>query len=195
VRRLDFAIRTRALLGDSELCGDLGLGQEENGIYTFVLLDVLGHGKEAHQLALTANDFINRNINEDAVSLIKELHQQLYGSRGLVMAVVKVDAQNEIMWYSGIGNITARTYGMTGKSLVFKDGIIGNGEIWPVLTRNRFQYGDVLILQSDGVKEHFCIEDISLFLIQSPEIIADTIMKRYGTKFDDASCIVVKYLK
>lgn len=194
LNKLEHAICEQALLGDIEQCGDLGYVKEQDGIYLFALFDVLGHGAEARKLAIQIRSYLEKNYKKELKYILSEIHRLLFGSRGTVIALVKIDTVTQKMEYTGIGNITMRCYGKTSKHFVFHDGVVGMGEIRPLVQESNFAVGDILLLHSDGIAGHYMMEDISPFLIQDAETIAKRIMQHYATKYDDASCIVIKYL-
>ena len=53
---------------------------------------------------------------------------------------------------------------------------------------------DIIIMYSDGIKEHFdIVEYVGLFK-EDAQDIAIGILKQFGKKNDDESCVVLKYL-
>ena len=49
-------------------------------------------------------------------------------------------------------------------------------------------------MHSDGIKEHFDIVECAGLLKEDAQDIASGILKQFGKKNDDDSCIVLKYL-
>jgi serine/threonine protein phosphatase PrpC len=54
--------------------------------------------------------------------------------------------------------------------------------------------GETLLLYSDGIKEHFEAFECEGLLKENAENIAQGILRKFGKRNDDASCIVLKYL-
>ena len=52
--------------------------------------------------------------------------------------------------------------------------------------------GDVVVLYSDGVKEHINQKDYPRLTLETPATIAGSLISRYGKAYDDASCMVIK---
>jgi len=52
---------------------------------------------------------------------------------------------------------------------------------------------DVLVLYTDGVKEHFGLEDYPELLKDKAETIATHIIHQFGKENDDAACIALRY--
>jgi negative regulator of sigma-B (phosphoserine phosphatase) len=53
--------------------------------------------------------------------------------------------------------------------------------------------GDVLVLHTDGVKEHFDLEDYPELLVDDAETVANHIINQFGGAEDDACCIALRY--
>lgn len=193
--KAEYALIMQALLGDVAECGDGGIIIKRNNSYFIALIDVLGHGSEAHKVALLAIDYLESNYFSDLSKVLCGLHEYLIGSRGAVVALCHFDIDTGCLRYTGVGNITVRLLGPRMMRFVLKDGIVGYGAIKPKVQEITLMPNDILLLHSDGIKEHFDVYECRYLLNESAEDIAKGIMKRYGLRNDDSSCIVLKYLK
>ena len=54
--------------------------------------------------------------------------------------------------------------------------------------------GDVLVMHSDGIKEHFELSECPEILSGTAESIATALLEQFWKQNDDASCIVLRYL-
>ena len=54
--------------------------------------------------------------------------------------------------------------------------------------------GDVLVMYSDGIKEHFEPSECREILMGNAKSIAVGLLNQFGKKNDDASCIALRYL-
>lgn len=192
--KIDYGIVMRALLKDESECGDLAIVKENDQQCFLALLDVLGHGKDARRVALIAENFIDQNYNNDLIDIMCGLHNHLRGTRGTVAALIRFDIGSGEMSYVGIGNITVRFFGREQFRLVPKDGVIGY--IMPRPEKqiiNLFQ-GDIMIMHSDGIREHFDILECKDLFPASAQKIAEGLLNRFWKKHDDASCIAFKYI-
>ena len=54
--------------------------------------------------------------------------------------------------------------------------------------------GDVLVMYSDGIKEHFELSEYPGILTGNAKSIAVGLLNQFGKQNDDVSCIALKYL-
>jgi len=173
-------------------CGDCVSMMESGNTVYIALLDVLGHGKKAREVAILAQGYIARSYPNALLDMMQGLHQCLHGTRGAVGVLCEIDRLTGRAVLTGVGNVTARIFGRRNYRFVFGDGIIGYGEIHPVLQETELGKGDVFVLHSDGIREHFDeLECIGLFK-ESAKVIAGGLVDRFGRESDDASCLVYK---
>jgi len=173
-------------------CGDTGLIKEFDDKLFIAIVDVLGHGKEAHELASLCQDFLEKNYHKDLIEIMKALHECIKGSRGAVAGLCLLDINSGILKYVGVGNITARKFGLNNIRLIPSDGIIGYAIKTTKEEVMKLSEGDVFVLYTDGVKEHFELEDYSELLRDDAKTIATHIIQQFGKEEDDATCIVVR---
>lgn len=191
--RLDYGVVLRPLLISESECGDMIIIKETNKTCLLVVIDVLGHGRDARAVALNAESYVDQHSNHPLEDMMNGLHDHLKGSRGAVAALCRVDYEEQILDYVGIGNITVRILGRNKMTMVPKDGVIGYMMTSPHLKRTTFTNEDLLLMYSDGIKEHFSLTETPGLLEGPSQTVADTIYKKYGKSSDDASCIVFRY--
>ena len=193
VNEIDYFFSARTLQGEEE-CGDLGI-IEVNGNMCFLgVIDAVGHGMIAHEIAVTAEKYLMQNIKSDLVNLIKGLHEHLKQTRGVVLALCRLNIDTGDLVFSGIGNISAKILGPRHIHLNTQDGIVGYMMTTPKEQRFKLYPGDILVMTSDGVRENFDLIECAELLKSSAEVITRGILERYGKKNDDASCLTLKLL-
>lgn len=190
---IDFHLEKKALGGEPDECGDTGLIKIYDNFCFLALVDVLGHGKLAARVALLSKDYLDHNYTKPLIDIINGMHEFLRGTRGAVAAVCRLDLTTGILRYSGMGNIHMRLFGANQESLVTKDGVIGYIMPSPVQNQTRLVSGDILVMASDGIKEHF---DPSAY----PEIttgrardICNNFITHLEKGTDDVSCIALRF--
>ena len=193
--QIDCHLEKSPMTGWENECGDTGVIKVYDNSCFFALIDVLGHGKDAHQVAILAENYLLDNHRRDLVDMMKGLHLHLKGTRGAVAALCRLSLADGKMQCVGIGNITTRLYGTAPGSLVPRDGVIGYTMPTPKVQHAKLYPGDVIILSSDGVKEHFDPVFYPDLLKGSARKIASCLIELLGKKNDDASCIVLRYGK
>jgi phosphoserine phosphatase RsbX len=186
-------IRT-ALTGRDDECGDTGFVREYDGEVFLALVDALGHGRLAHEIALRAEDYLTRNYRESLTMILQGLHTFLQGSGGAVAACGRLALATGELKYAAVGNITVRVLGPHATRFVARDGILGYSICSPREETFQLSPGDVLVMYSDGVQEHFDAWECASLLGGSAQSIAANLLRRFGKNTDDASCLVLRYL-
>ena len=191
---LDYYLAVRPIPGnEEEECGDIGIVKEFRDRLFVAVIDILGHGREAHELARVARDFLGANYRRDLLSLMEGLHDELRGSRGAVAALCLVHSKSGDVRYVGVGNVTTRTFGSNHLRLVPRNGIIGYAMRSTREEKMRLGSGDVLIMHTDGVQEHFDPTDYPEITRDSAETICHHVIQEFGKKQDDAACVALRY--
>lgn len=190
----DSHLLLRPLTGIDEECGDGGVIVDSGGFCFAALVDVLGHGPEAHQSALAAEELLQDCAETDLLESIQLLHKRLRQGRGAVAALCRLDLESGELELSGIGNITVRIFGNQYTRVLLREGIIGYSMSTPRLETRRLCPGDTIMLYSDGVREHFETHDCKGLLDGTAQDIAERVMRHFRKADDDASCLVLRYL-
>jgi len=193
MKKIDYHFRKQALTGVDNECGDIGVIKMYDTCCMMALVDVLGHGKEAFYVAIMAETYLLENYKKNPVEIIRGLHSHLESTRGAVADVCNLNLETGVLKYSGMGNISTKIMGNYPKRLTGKDGVLGYMIPSPIEQEAKLYSGDVLVLCSDGIKDHFDPIDFPDILLGSAGEITDRFIDRLGKKNDDASCIAVRY--
>ena len=191
----DYHLEVRPMPG-FDIGGDTGFICEHGGRVFAVLVDIAGHGKKAYDLAVVAREFVEKNCHgDDLTEIIKKLHKLLSRTRGGVAGLCLLNMDTGVLKCSGIGNINIRVFGRTNRHVMLKDGLIGYMMTSPRTETLTLEDGEILIMYSDGVRSHFGPEDMPDIFRHDAKTIAKDIIRMFGKKIDDASCIVLRYRK
>lgn len=190
---VDWGVSETALAGN-ECNGDGYIARQFGHRFLIAVVDGLGHGKEAAEASFIAVNALNNIVSpEDPVALVKQCHQALKGSRGVVLSMAVFDAGAGSMTWLGIGNVEGvlmRGNG-TKETLFLFQGILGYNlpsvRPWTIPVSE----GDTVVLATDGVRRGFS-EDINPF--DPPVRIARMIMEKHIRKTDDALVLAARYL-
>lgn len=193
---VDCHCRARPMPGQEPACGDAGLVVADESACFVALLDVLGHGPQAAEVAGVAEAYLAAHCREPLPELMQGLHEHLKGSRGLVAFLARFDLDTGLFCYVGIGNIAAKVFGPDDPaSLLSKDGVIGYMMSTPREKSVRLLPRDIVLLCSDGVREHFDPLDYPGLLSGDAQTITAAVLDRLSKTGDDASCLVLRCLR
>jgi negative regulator of sigma-B (phosphoserine phosphatase) len=164
----------------------------EHGLF-LAMVDVLGHGPEAHELTHVIDAYLDRFSAADVVGVMQRLHQHLKGTRGAAVGLCAIDAATGRLDYAGIGNTAIRRFGAVETRLVSQDGVLGQNMRTPKLQMLQLEPGDLIVLYTDGVSDRFTTKEYPGVSHHAPADVARNIVQRFGKDHDDAACIAVRY--
>ena len=195
-RLTDWAVAGRPLPGQTE-SGDLHMVECFDYGVLLAVVDGVGHGAEATSAAKATLDTLRENPRQPIISLIKHCHAMLTLTRGAVMSIACLNALDDTVTWTGVGNVEGRLIRIDAgarhpqESILLRGGVVGHQ--LPVLhaTVLPIASGDLLIFATDGIKPSFA-DGVNPH--QSPQRIADGILARHFKGNDDALVLVVRHL-
>ena len=190
--KLEHASLIRACMGERVSGDAVMIRPLEHGLFA-AIVDVLGHGPEAHELTHMIEAFLDRHATADVSGLMMRLHQRLKGTRGAAVGLCAVDSAAGTLDYVGIGNTRIRRFGESETRLVSKDGVLGQNMRTPLLQSLTLESGDLIILYTDGVSDRFSAADYPGVLHHPPNEVVRIVLDRFGKDHDDSACIAIRY--
>ena len=158
------------------------------------VIDVAGHGAEAHALALTLEQTARDAPTTDPEALLKLLHRTALGTRGAAAGLALINTATGRMQFAGVGNVWVRVLGEQRWRGVSRDGILGERMRNVLVQAVALHPGDLLVMASDGISE----SRYSSALVRGTPLRAERVARRLlhdaGKTTDDASCVVVRCL-
>jgi len=193
MKHVDYYFSKQPISTEGDDCGDTGVIIEYEEHIFLALVDALGHGSKAAEIAQMAESILQQSYREEPVAALENLHEGLKGTRGSVAAVCCLDTITGTLQYSGVGNIAVKRFGSRPETLVTREGILGY--MVPTLVENETTLypGDILVLHSDGIKEHVDLTAFPDLLMGNAKDICCSFMTRLRKENDDASCIILRY--
>lgn len=173
--------------------GDVAVIREHGDMLLAGIADVLGHGPEAHAVAVEVEAFLEGYWNDSVVGLLDGLHRHLKGSRGAAAGLCLVNRRTGNLCYAGIGNTVIRRFGTDEVRLLSRPGIVGGERRTPSEERLQMSPGDVVVLYTDGIKDRFGLDDYPELLEHPAQSIVTTLVQRFSKDHDDASCIALRF--
>jgi len=181
--------------GNDSFSGDQCLVQPSGGRVLLAVVDGLGHGEKAADVAERAITVLRDHAHEPPDDLLQRCHRKLVGTRGVVMSLASVDVAGRCLTWLGVGNVEGvllrADAGQRRESLLLRGGIVGYR--LPALrpTTIALAPGDVLLLATDGLRSAFA-QDVRRGC--SAAEIAGDLLARYLRGNDDALVLVARYL-
>ena len=174
-------------------CGDAWAVTPTREGCRLVVIDGLGHGREAAAAADVALAFFARETSLAPGNLLEAAHGVLRPTRGAAISVAEVDAGRGLVRYAGVGNVAASVVsaGRT-RSLVSMNGTVGH-----VMSRVRefqepFPEGAVLVVCTDGISARWDLAAMPGIAGRHPAILAASIYRDHGRLRDDATVVAVR---
>src|SRR5689334_19279537 len=101
---LDWGVASLPLDGQSE-SGDRCVVQSFPGGVLLAVIDGLGHGSQAAAAAASAESILRTQAQEPVISLVRQCHESLRRTRGVVMSIVSFDTSHGQITWLGVGNV------------------------------------------------------------------------------------------
>lgn len=176
-----------------EVCGDAWAVSTSGGCRTVLVVDGLGHGALAAEAARVAVESFLSHAAAPVETILRVLHGALRPTRGAALAIARIDDDQRVLRYGGVGNISASIFvAQSHRSLISHNGTMG-------LEARKFQEfvydwtpESILIMHSDGLSTQWKLGDTPGLAQRSPSLIASVLVREYSRGRDDATALVLK---
>lgn len=178
-----------------EVCGDGWAVRTIRGGMVMLVVDGLGHGILANEATEEAKRVLAETRNLEPHAIVHDVHAALRKTRGAAMAIAKLDLDNQVLKFAGVGNISASIVSAaSSRGLPSHNGTLGQ-----VASRvQEFTYPwnpqDVLIMHSDGLASRWNLQQYPGIWSKHPSIIAAILHRDFSRGRDDVTVFVAKSL-
>lgn len=180
-------------LAGEDACGDGWAVDWRDDGATLLAADGLGHGPEAARAAQAAIAVLQQQRNLPPEALLDEAHQALRITRGAALAFVHLDCVNDLLTFTGIGNISASVFADGGKrNLLSHNGIVGHNMRKTQPFTLPFPPGALCVLHSDGVQTQWDLAAYPGILACHPALVAAVLLRDWPRRRDDAMVLAVR---
>ena len=178
--------------------GDAFLVQGTQSGVLVAVVDGLGHGEEAADVAQLALASLRKTAGQSLVGCIRACHEALHGSRGAAITLGALDPRRGLMTWLAVGNVDAAVVmrrnhrgGTTRRcSVPLRGGVVGD-RLPPLSEATvRLAAGDTLVAATDGVGPAF-LDDVDLSL--PPPVLSRRLHKSHARSDDDALVLVARW--
>jgi anti-sigma regulatory factor (Ser/Thr protein kinase) len=157
------------------------------------VIDGIGHGPLAHTAARAARTYVEHHFDQPLDAIFRGVDVECRGSRGVVMALARLDWARWQLEFASVGNIETRVlHAGTAHNLIARRGIVGMMPPPPPVSRHDWQPDATLILHSDGIPSHWGVGVLDDVLDASASVLACAILARLRRETDDATVLVMK---
>jgi hypothetical protein len=192
--RWDVGSKVRPCLGHLQAGDAVVVAACPDGLL-MAIIDVSGHGPGAHAIARQLVDLILLYRDANLVALMDRLHRELKGSIGAAIGLVFVEPALQQLRYLAVGNTRAAKSGNQPWRGISRDGVVGDRMPSPLEQTVALQPGDTLLLWTDGIPELAGREFAGTHALRDAGEIARGLIDRLARPYDDAACVVFKWLR
>lgn len=159
------------------------------------VIDGLGQGYTAHQMAISVKKIIKQYFNLPLIDLIqrcdKHLRTTYKGDGGVAMSLALIESQQ--LTYLGIGDTHAYLQqGTHFRTLSNIDGRVGGQQLRSLTTHSYpLTAGDIFILCTDGINTHVSLDKVNR--VFSAQNMANTLFNQFHRTYGDVTVLVLKY--
>ena len=191
---VEYGLAKHAHVGEGE-SGDLHMVCcNQNGVLIAVI-DGIGHGEEAAEVAKTTAALLRGSVDEPVISLVELCHDKLRGTRGAVLSLAFISSEQNMMTWLGVGNVQGvlvRANAKTGnlrEPLLLRAGVVGSKLPSLQATVLPVSQGDTVVFATDGIQSDF---SSTLSARENPQRAADRILSNFRNGKDDALVLVAR---
>ena len=160
------------------------------------VIDGVGHGPNAAIAAVTAKNYIEANSEAPLTEILQGVHEVLKSTQGAVACLCRIELKSGQLTMAGIGNITCRIFrGLDSERLLSREGILGYMVSTPREHTRKLDNASLLLMHSDGVREHFELFEYPDLLKGNAASVAARVVDTLGKNNDDASCLAVRFFR
>jgi anti-sigma regulatory factor (Ser/Thr protein kinase) len=192
--RVEIGAVSEPIAGE-KVCGDGWAIRSIAGSMLMLVVDGLGHGILANEAAQEAKRVLAETRSFELHNIVLDVHAALKKTRGAAMAIAKLDLDNRVLKFAGVGNISASIVSAgSGRGLPSHNGTLGQ-----IASRvQEFTYPwnaqDVLIMHSDGLATRWNLQQYPGIWSKHPSIIAAILHRDFSRGRDDVTVFVAKSL-
>lgn len=175
------------------ISGDrIGIWQDEASTLVTVI-DGLGSGQAAAEASWQALACVEAHRSQPLSDILSRCHEATRHTRGVVMALVRIEHKRDRLTFLGVGNIGFSAASRQPMRPVSQNGLVGHR--LPALLEFQFDCrpGDLMVLYSDGISTQFVRQGglsalaISALSRPLPQEVARQIVHRFGKEDDDVA--------
>jgi anti-sigma regulatory factor (Ser/Thr protein kinase) len=174
-------------------CGDAWSYDQSPERTMVLIVDGLGHGREAGVAAEEAVAVFQSSLDKGPGEILSYINDALKKTRGAVAGIARITNADNTLTYAAVGNTAASALSKDGsRSLVAHSGTLGVAS--PRIQEFQMDWPKegVLIMHSDGLQSRWDLSSYSGLISRHPAVIGAALIRDFRRQHDDASVVVVK---
>lgn len=171
--------------------GDAYFFKHLPSVAVFSVIDALGHGFHAHEVAMHAISVLENNYRLPLSEIAERCHHKLRNTRGCAAAFGRIDFKTFKFQHIGVGNVETRVYRTpTQLRPSCTNGIFGTVIENIHVEEYPYNKGACIVMFSDGISGKFELD--AALLRKTAQEISNFIFSNYAKNHDDATVLVLK---
>jgi anti-sigma regulatory factor (Ser/Thr protein kinase) len=176
-----------------KISGDGWAIESQLNRHLILVADGLGSGILAAEASQAAIQILRENAKLNPKAILELAHKELRRTRGAAVAIAEIDAEQDMIRFAGVGNITGTIVtNAQRRSLISHNGTIG----YSVRKIEEFLYPWssrlLLIMHSDGLGTQWTLDRYPGLMARHPSLIAGVLSRDYRRAKDDVTVLVVR---
>ena len=158
-----------------------------------MVVDGLGHGPLAAEVARTAETVFNQTKTASLSAILQDTHDALKATRGAALALVSIEPERHLLSFAGVGNICASIVTPnSSRGMVSHHGTVGH--YLSKIQEFKFPWSaqSVLVIHSDGLKTTWNLEHYPGIWHRHPALIAGVLYRDFTRDRDDVTVLIGK---
>jgi anti-sigma regulatory factor (Ser/Thr protein kinase)/serine/threonine protein phosphatase PrpC len=195
VPRSEVAILGRLRSGERLSGDDAMFSHRADGSLILAVADGLGHGAEAREASRRAIDAVRAHVDEAPHEIVRHCDQAVQGTRGTVLAVVRLDRPLAQLQHAGAGNASVHVYGpKSSQRFAAPARVLGlpPRNIVPKLEAMASFPRCTVVMFTDGISTRADLTDDAEALRLPPLVVAQRLLEQHGRTEDDAIVLVAR---
>jgi len=192
---LDIDIRALCVSKPREVVSGDGYRVKRKGTQVQIFFgDGLGHGEFAKEAVDRAGDFFMSCEEGDPVAMIRQIHERVRRTRGLVASVAVGDLGKNEWSICGVGNILTRLYtGVMYRNYMSYNGTVGlNIPTSMKESIYKIEKNQHLVMCSDGIRSRWDLNRFPSVLKYDNMLLAAAVYSDFTRGNDDSSILIAK---
>ena len=192
---IDWEKAGRPCMGE-RVSGDIALAQVKGKFFFAAMVDVLGHGPEAHEDSLVFANAISKFWSPDLATVFARVSKETAGGRGAAVSLACLEIDTGALQAASVGNTAIRLVSPSAHThAVATDGIVGQQFRSPIVQQFTLEPNGLVLMYSDGVEGGFSPSAYPQMSYQSAGAVARTLVRKHSKSYDDATALVFRFAR